>query len=565
MRMLRISWIILVAVGVIVSAVPALRQQVRSRFVPPSGAAGSSGTTCAPAQATFYAQRSRDFVEDNFPDDPDMLLAGGLLSKDISLLRRAVEAGGGSAAHAAYVDALLEDAPSYSRVAHFRVDPADPEAVSDARRKVAESGQPQKLSPQQIAPLMEAIRAWEGADPDNALPVALEADYLYGLHTDAEALTRWEDAGRLPTVSLRWEEKSRAVAGLLSEMGMSEADAIEASSAAIPISVALQRLRRCALIALYEGRLALLQGRPNDAMRWCNATVDVGTHMQEGAGTLIVFLPGVAIQYVGASPVWHWLPDHATSTPGGPLQGGRLWYGPQHAHYTGEFGEAAVNGLRDRLVRAKVRSQLTREYVGNIISYHPRYQAYTLLGLAGSFSALLVFGLVLFGVVGTWRCRKADEATGLRLVWQIIIALLILFSAALPHIAVRHIDLSRFGESPALGIAVNLFFILPPALAAVFLPLLAAAFSRSPGARLRAAWRGNLRRVLPLAAALSAVVYLCVSLGAASIQERWVREWSSPETTEMTMVIQALGDAWTDPNIPADAWRAQTPPEQPSA
>ena len=94
----------------------------------------------------------------------------------------------------------------------------------------------------------------------------------------------------------------------------------------------------------------------------------------------------------------------------------------------------------------------------------------------------------------------------------------------------------------------------------LIIPLLAALSSRAPGACIHTAWRGNLRRVLPVAIALSALLILGLSAYAASLRTAWYAQWSAPGLTEMSDMIQTLGDKWTNPTIPPDAYRAQYPP-----
>jgi hypothetical protein len=91
------------------------------------------------------------------------------------------------------------------------------------------------------------------------------------------------------------------------------------------------------------------------------------------------------------------------------------------------------------------------------------------------------------------------------------------------------------------------------------LPLAAAFRSRAPEARVVTAWRGNLRRVLPLAAVALAIISLGFVIATRTTQTRWARDWQS--LTEMERVLEALGPEWHDPPIPADAWRNEPPPE----
>jgi hypothetical protein len=95
----------------------------------------------------------------------------------------------------------------------------------------------------------------------------------------------------------------------------------------------------------------------------------------------------------------------------------------------------------------------------------------------------------------------------------------------------------------------------------VVIPPLAAISSRAAGFRFRTAWRGNLRRLLPVVIALCAIIFLGMSAYAARLRSQWAEKWSAPGVNEMSDMIRSLGDKWTSPPIPADAWRSEYAPE----
>ncbi len=567
MPRIRAAWLVLIIVIVVVAAASPLRQQVRlqwamlpqlSRRQPPGFSDqpfGSATMLLVPYQDSCVA-----FVTRHYPNDPEMLLAAGALADDKELLRRAAEVGKTPAAWAAYVDALLQTEPRFERVGASGVDPADSNAVAQEEQRIAESRSPTKLSPQQAAPGLKALDAWHAADPENGLPLAMQALYLYGLHRDDAVLPQWETAGRLPEVSNRSQERTRAMTRLLVRMGMPEPEAIAASSAAV-VFPSLARLRTCARIAAYEGRLAQMQGRATDAVRWWDSTAELGRHMQASADAIIGFLVGVAVEAIGGAPAWQWYQDRASGVPNGPLFQGRYFYGSQHTLYVGEEGETAASQLRDQLVVGKLRTQLVRRYTEGLTVFGDYYRSDRLLAFGQLTAVLLLLLLVLFAVTGTWSRQAADQATDLGWVWQGIITVLVLAPVAAIGVAILRAPISGEMPSTAIPVARIIVSLGLSAVAAIVLPLFAAAFSRRSPARPRTAWRGNLRRVLPTALALGAILYLGLALAAMSVRTRWTGEMTRPGMSEMTWLVQKAGPAWSHPQMPPDSWRAGYPPK----
>ncbi len=570
MPRVRSAWLILIVAVVVVAAVSPLRQQVRLQWamLPQLSRRQAPGVSEQPfGSATMllvpYQDRCVAFVTRHYPNDPEMLLAAGALADDKELLRRAADVGKTPAAWAAYVDALLQTEPRFERVGASGVDPADSNAVAQEEQRIAESRSPTRLTPQEAAPGLRALDAWHAADPKNGLPLAMEALYLYGLHRDDAALAQWAAAGRLPEVSSRSQERTRAMTRLLVRMGMPEPEAIAASSAAV-IFPSLARVRSCARIAVYEGRLAQMQGRATDAVRWWDATARLGRHMQASADAIIGFLVGVAVEGIGGAPAWKWYLDGASGVPNGPLFHGRYFYGSQHTLYVREEGEAAAAQLRDQLVDGKLRTQLVRRYTEGLTVFGDYYRSDRLLAFGQATATLLFLLLVLFAATGTWSRQGADQATTLGWTWQGIITVLVL--APVTAIGVAALRAPMNGEMPSTAIpAAHIIVSLGlSALAAIVLPLFAAAFSRRSPARPRTAWRGNLRRVLPTALAVGVVLYLGLALAAMSVRARWTGEMTRPGMSEMAWLVRKAGPAWSHPQIPPDSWRAGFPPKQAS-
>jgi hypothetical protein len=309
---------------------------------------------------------------------------------------------------------------------------------------------------------------------------------------------------------------------------------------------------------MYEGRLAEMDGRDREAIRWWMATFRFGEHMQESADTLIQALVGIAIEGMGGAPVWEWRPDRATGIPNGPLLGGRLFHGKSHAFFVKVAGQRAADEIRDSVVRGKVRSMLSRKYVERLGGLpEGLLRAMTLRGLILYSSLLLVAALLGFGAVSLWGRREADEATKLGWRGRLLLTLISLtplvsgfglaWASAKTSDTIKGVIAGVFGGP---GISFVMLLILP---------LVAAFWSRTPEAGILTAWRGNLRRVLPLVFVGLAIMSLGLVIVSRIIEGRLARSWMSE--TEMQRVEKAIGPEWRNLTIPPDAWRNEPPPE----
>jgi len=557
MRLVRASWLIVLAVIIVTAAVPALRRLPRIGLYALVPGKDIVQQPDAPIRAMLkpYQERAAAFVEERYPNDPEMLLAAGVITEDADLLKRAAETANTPLAWAAYLERLAENAPAFERIGSSGVNPADAAAVAQEEKRIAESGLPDRLTPEQAEPVLSMLRRWQEADPENALPVAVEARYLYGLHQDADALIAWSQAGRMPLVTSHAVARADAVRRLLTAMGLPEPEAL-LNSQILLVFPSFARLRDNARFAVYEGRLAAMRDDPVTAITWWQSTADFGLHMQESTDTIIGFLVGAAVQSIGTAPAWRWEHDDRTGLQGGPLLGGRIFYGAQHQLYAAHMGARKDQELRDALILGKLRTQVSRGYTRGGGMFEGYLTAARYLAFA---AMILVQLLVIFLAVGAWSRRAADEATDLRPAWQLIMAAAIVLPPVAVLISALRIDptddswLRPFVTQASIA-------ALASGLALILLPLLAALRSRAPGARLLTAWRGNLRRLLPVAIALSALLFLGLSAYAARLRAGWSAKWSAPGVTEMSDMVQTLGDEWSDPTIPPDAWRLEHPP-----
>ena len=567
MGRVRASWLIIIVIVLITVAVRPLREQTKLPLITDSlfavGQTEGEQTEPRPSRWDAYRQRAPEFVKRNYPDDPEMLLAAGMLTPDktegLALLKQAAEKENAPAAWAAYAWALIEQLPHWQRLGEWGVDPTNPKSVAEAVKQMRDMKLPDHLDPKAAAPAMQALTAWEKADLENGLPAALETRLLYGGHMEEKARERWEVAAVRPQAKDYWAEHTRVIGKLFWRMGIPEAEAL-ITATSYADSRFYSTLRQAARIAQYEGKVAQMQGRPGDALRWWNSSIALGRHLQDSSDSIIGYFVGVAIEGIGASPSWRWYLDKTTGTPGGPLQGGRLWYGRDHAFYVSQVGETKDAEVRDSLVRSKARSPLLHNDIegmtGRFMS-GPEMRGVMLIMLgvgAATLAALCVQILLLFG---TWRRAQADAATRLQPTCQFLLAL-----APFGPLAVTAVLVNRMGrsgtESASAG-AIAIACLVLAVVMVVFLPLIAAIFTRTSGARLKTAWRGNLRHSLPATAALAMLCFLALNLAAIGPRAEWVRQWSDPKMTEMAQVRQRLGEKWENPPIPKDAWRAEYP------
>ncbi len=564
MQLARASWLLVLAVIIITAALPVFRHQFRLglRFVVPGKDITQQLDTASNKILKPYSEQPAAFVEKRYPDDAKMLLAAGIISEDTDLLKRAAEKGNAPAAWAAYVEHIMKSGPAFSRIGSAGVNPADPEAVAAEKKRIAESGISDRITPEQAKPVLSALRSWQEADPENALPVALETRMLYGLHRDLEALNAWAQAGRMPLVTSHTLTRANAVKRFFIARGMPEPEAL-LSSQALMTFPSFAILRDTARFAVYEGRLANLRGDPVTAINWWQSTANFGRHSGESADIIIGFLVGVAIEGMGASPVWQWVNDGNSGMPGGPIFGGRYFWGDHHALYVEYMGEDNDQALLNSLILAKLQSQASREYTRSLGLYEGYYVAARYLGLTVAAAALAAVLFLIYLIFGTWSRRGADSATNLHAFWQLVLAVALLLPFITAAIIILRLPISVMETPPPiegtlLAAAIGFLLLL------LIIPPLAAFGSRAPGARFRTAWRGNFRRLLPVSIALCVLLSLGLNLYAFQLRSQWVDKWSAPGFTELSEMKKQLGARWTNPTIPPDAYRAEYPPNPPA-
>lgn len=572
MGKLRLSWVVLIAAAIAVTAVPALRAL----------AATLPSTLARGLRAHVDTVR---FVEQHKPDDPEMLAAAGLVALSVAatnradvpeaerkqarkagvdVLRRAA-AGGSAAACAAYSGVLLSEA-EYEPLGGSTCDLGDPQTIAEVEEKISTARSWVALDESAAEPIISALQGWQQADPDNGLPVALEAKVLYGLADDDEALGLWKRAASLPDVSDRWQERKQAISLLLRRMRFPELEAEAAAwDAMLPTDLHLcEELRTGAAIAYYEGHRARLEGDTREAVARWDASIQLGRRLQASADTERAFLHGLALEGQAASPVWVRRPDERTGVPGGPFEETRYWHGSQHDLYVEQMGEAAGAQLRDRLVAGRVRSQLLRDYLRRgsmdllFDKIYATWYARELICLAGA----VIILLAIYAMVSVRGRAAADGAISIGFGWKAGLTLL----SPLVGFGMRTgwaygracLDQLRGMDPHPLCFAEYFWssVVAIPA-AAALLVLEPTLYRRRAGARLGAAWRGNVRAAFPVVAAFLALITVVMGILSAPQRSRVATHLKRPE---LARIAEAIGPEWNEPTIPPDAWRAESPP-----
>jgi hypothetical protein len=455
--------------------------------------------------------------------------------------------------YAAHVSRLVQKGLQSSRLDEV---PADPNRAGQIARPPSAGRGSASVT---VAFILDALRAWEGADPDNGLPHALESHYLHELHRDGEAQAAWQRAGGLPSARDYAWNMNIACARLLTRMGMVEADAA-ALTLGLRSRWAERSIRSAAGYAWYEGSVAQLEGRDAVAIAWWNSTISLGRHMQRSAETESGFRQGMIVEETGADPTWR-------------MTGLRnpLYYGPAHGFYVARVGPAIDAQVRQKLVKTRARLALLSDTPGEPGSRDALIHATALQGIAGQAVAFAGCCLALFVLTSLVSRRTADAAARRGRVWPAAAAALVVCVALVGPTS----SLVLHPPSPVLRgprVRVNAES-QPPAVAslgsaaaalalAITTPLLLALRKRESELELNtAAWRGNLRRLLPVTMAACALAYLGLSIASARLRSAWLAPWKRPGTTEFSARVGRLGPRWDDPPVPKQAWVAADPPE----
>lgn len=562
--MRRLVLLIPIMGALVVAAVPALRDQTRLQWAMiPRAATPKEGDRRDPIVDWIEKRREEcvEFVEREHPNDADLLLAAGDLTNDgvsaIGLLQRAVELRMDGIAYSAYVDAWLRQGPWYDRVETSGVDPADAAGLSAVRNIIEERHLQVALQPEEIAPVLTAAKAWQRVDPENAVPVAVEAWCLLGLHRDSEAQERWSAASGLNRATAYEFQRRLFVARLLAEMGISEPEAFLMSAETLSPS-SFARMSVCATAMGYFGHVAEMSGDLEDALKCWQDTIAIGQTTQLSAESSMGYLAGVHVESVGAEPIWRWYPDWMTGLRGGRL-GGRFFFGPHHNLYVAEVGEDADEELVHRLVAARLSTELLGSTMTGSFAVGRYATGMELLvfGLLLALMIVLMIGVALFLGFGTGSDNTGRVLGPIARVALAVLPVLVITVAAGAILAVG----SMFERSPMLAPTwMHLGASVGAALIVVALASLVVAKTRTGGSSTLRGWRRIIREVLPLAAVFAALLYLVVGVAAMEFRGRWLREWNRPEVNEMMRLRRSLGIGGLRARVPRNSYVRAYPP-----
>jgi hypothetical protein len=491
-------------------------------------------------------------------------MAAGILSPDraagLKLLERAAELKPNGVTLSAYLDGVLEQGPYYETPATLGVDPRWARDMAGARRSIAKRHIPSSLSKEDVIPLLSALSRWRRADPRNALPVAVEVWCLYGLGDRAKAVSRWDEAARLPEVNTYAVERRASVRQLLVRVGLPLPESVVATEAmgALP---SLSALSISARIAYHEGRRAQLAGRAADALRCWHATVALGQGMQACAELVPEFQLGAELEQFGAAPAWRGLPDAATGVRGGPgIMQGRFFYGPQHAFYSSQVGRKGDAKLRDAVVATRTRTMML-ERIASMATGPGQYtDAGELLVFGQLLGAFVLVSATILGAATALRPSGGATGPSLRSPWHFVSSLPALFVLAVA--AGITIAFARECAGSPLRVARGQDILLGvglAALTALAVPVVPALLARRRGVPVVRGWLESLRAGLVTVVVVGALIYLGLGLGAVDLRARWLGQKLHP-VSEMDRARAALGPRWDDPPVRPGSWIEDYPP-----
>lgn len=606
----RTCWAVVGVVAIIVAVIPALRDIARLQigaWLPHRAPARAEAFYEGFAEGFFgldyatpegygdrwsrhssprYERAAITLAERRSESDPDLLTAAArsadslatakgwlgkkadeqvLLVEAMSMRLRAAQQGNSSMRWAAYVAALFSSHVRCERIGALGADPGDAASIEAAQRSIAESARNyagEQVSPRQrlaeVRNLLDSLGHWQEVDPRNALPVALEAWVLYSAHRDAEALQRLRDASALPLVTDRGPEEAQAIGTLLQAVGVPAYEAALSSQGAAMALTFSSQLRQLARVGVFEGRRAQIAGRPRDAVALWQAVVDLGRHAARTARSSMEHLVGVAVEGVGADPVWQWCSDRLTGIPEGPLMGGRLFYGREHDLYVAQMGQRASEQLRDALIADKVRASVMREYLGRVEA--GSLKKMYLVGYLSLVSQLMMAQLVVFLAIlaaASWRRRRVASPPAIAGSGALVVAVSALVMSSILWAVIAGVLFPDRRAVPGFPLS----FVVLPGMVVLLASVLASLREKGRAGGFLSRWMASIRGVTFPLLALLAISYLAVVSGVAGLRSHLTRQMRS---SEMTRIRAWAGTRWDAPRIPADSWRPQLPPARQS-
>ncbi|MBN1459162.1 MAG: hypothetical protein JXA57_06470 [Armatimonadetes bacterium] len=567
MSLSRPAWLLVVVVGLTTALVSPLRDQARLQFIMlprPGDAQREPARDPIVGWLAASSETALDFARAR-PEDPELVLAAALIASDrdaaVDALREVTSSDGHATAWAAYLDVLLEQTPLYYREEMAGIHPENTQGLASARRLIKEHSLCTVLPADQATPIVAAAQQWQQIEAENALPVALEAWALWGLHRDEEALEKWAAASALPMLSNHGSERARAVSQLLETMGIPAPEAILTArlKARAP---SLELLQLCTLAANYAGYCAEVAGDEEEAVRCWQSSIELGEHAQKTADTVLGFQAGAGIARLGAVPVWSFWSDRTTGRRTRGRLGGRYFHGPYHELFADRYGEEADLELVRNLAQADSRVRMLQHLSTRVVPDDPYARAteFLIFGLLAALLAMAAAVILLFvRIVGSHGSRPKQQGVPDSSVVAAAVGILLAAAAAGVVLAVA----PAFPVSPFLAPSfLQITFGVGLPLATLVVLCLVADRARRRR-KTAGAFISALQPALLLTVILATLLYLGLGLVVVRSRAEFVRQWRQPGLTELQHVARTLGPPWRQPPVMPDAWESGPPSAPP--
>jgi hypothetical protein len=338
------------------------------------------------------------------------------------------------------------------------------------------------LSSQQTRPAREALEQWQKSDPDNAAPKALLAWLDFGEMQDAAGIAQLKAAARAPEIDYYYPEMIAAQSKALRAGGMTEFDAAFNGMAAL-IMPEYAALREIARIAVYQGYQAQTGGQSQRAMENWQDVMTLGRKLRYQDNTGIGKLVGLAVEAIGASPVYKWStrrraeesgmkPAYPLSGKTGRYDGGDIYQGKSYDFFVKYAGPKAAARVLAGLEQGQKFRQLARPYFSGEVG--PGL-AKALIPLGSGALMLIEAGIFLvLALLAGLLTRGRKEQISLHWVWAILLALVALspiWLYTLARILPQSGDESSGDISALIRPTPGLFYFVPPIALLFFLSL----------------------------------------------------------------------------------------------
>jgi hypothetical protein len=289
------------------------------------------------------------------------------------------------------------------------------------------------LSPEAARPSQDTLEQWQKFDPENAVPKALLAWIYFGEKQEAAA----QNALRAAVDSSRID----FYAGSSQQLSMAAAKAgglpaFEASNLRAELSFRhFAKVRDLARIATYKGYEAQAAGRSEEAIAYWTGVVKLGRLMRVQGQTYLESLVGMAIEAIGASPVYKWSTRERAADrglkPAYPLTGktgrydrGDIFEGNEHDFFLKQAGSTATAGILAEMMQSQETKNLMRQSLKSDRFLSNYIRASDLLQPGAIMLAGAVLFMILAGLAALLLIRKSQERARLRNFWAGIFILL---------------------------------------------------------------------------------------------------------------------------------------------